>query len=173
MEENKEVIVEKSVDDKIAEAVAKVNAEWQQKWENELTTSKNATAKSVREAEEKKFAREKMTVEERVKAEYEEKLNSLSSEAEELRKYRKTTIVKEKLNNAKLPQRYLFDVRLVQAEEGKEDDVIKQLAKEYESEVAQFSKSNQKSTEPFKSGNQTENNEILDNLKKKAGYLKF
>ena len=169
-DENK---VEKTVEERVNEAVAKLNAEWQQKWDNELTTTKNATAKSVREAEEKKFAREKLTVEERAKAEWEEKYNNLATEAEELRKYRKTTTLKEKLSGAKLPQRYLYDVRLVNAEDGKEDAIIKDLAKEHEAEIAQYSKSNQNSTEPFKSGNQKQDNEILENLKKKAGYLKL
>lgn len=89
--------------------------------------------------------------EERIKEQQEKDAKELA----ELRSYKKNTILAEKLAKEGLPSHFKYDTRLLSAEDGDLDKVIKDVKKEYE---ATLPKGNTKSTIIQQGGNRVETN---------------
>ena len=83
------------------------------------------------------------TAEELAQERLKEQQDQLNSEVEELRKFKKTTLLGQKLEKEGLPSFFKNDARLLSAEDGDLDKVVKDIKKEYE---ASLPKGNQHST---------------------------
>ena len=94
-------------------------------------TKVNQASKAEREKQEKALAKEKMTIEERIKAEAQEQLEVLGSELKTLKTEKKQFTITQQLADAQLPKLFANDVRLVNADIDDIPKVIKELKKEY------------------------------------------
>lgn len=92
-----------------------------------------ATMRQKYDADIKK-AREQanLTAEELAKQKIEEQREADQKELAELRNYKKTNELSQKLDKAGLPQHFKYDTRLLNAEDGSLDKTISEVKKEYE-----------------------------------------
>ena len=79
-------------------------------------TRVNQASKVEREKQEKALAKEKMSLEERIKAEAQEQLEVLGSELKTLKTEKKQFTITQQLADAQLPKLFANDVRLVNAD---------------------------------------------------------
>ena len=135
------------------EVKEQMKAEYSKSIANERKRYEEKTKKLERDIE-----LSKMTEEERVKQveadarkQQEDELNTLKSELDNLRLEKRNSEIKSKLLEQKLPNRYMYDVRLTTSQDI--DKTIKEFKKEYELEVSDIKKSNIKDTSPSMSTN--------------------
>ena len=108
--------------------------------ESEITETLNAKHNSdmanMRKKHESELARERekanMSAEEIANQKLKEQQEAQEKELSELRAYKKQAIISEKVEKAKLPSVAKNDSRLINANEGDLDKVIKEISKEYE-----------------------------------------
>ena len=162
MEENQE----KTLQEQIDEAVAKTNAEWEAKFQAKV----NEIAKSTRERYAKEAEREKMTAEEKVKADYEDKITTLTEELGKKTKEIKDRKINEAILSNELPSYYKNDIRLLNADDANFDKVIKDIKAEHNDYLKTLLQQNVKSTSPYiqKDSNNT-SNETRDRVLAKVG----
>lgn len=162
MEENQE----KTLQEQIDEAVAKNNAEWEAKFQAKV----NEIAKSTRERYAKEAEREKMTAEEKVKADYEDKITTLTEELGKKTKEIKDRKINEAILSNELPSYYKNDIRLINADDENFDKVIKDIKAEHNDYLKSLLQQNVKSTSPNiqKDSNNT-SNETRDRVLAKVG----
>ena len=162
MEENQE----KTLQEQIDEAVAKTNAEWEAKFQAKV----NEIAKSTRERYAKEAEREKMTAEEKVKADYEDKITTLTEEWGKKTKEIKDRKINEAILSNELPSYYKNDIRLLNADDENFDKVIKDIKAEHNDYLKTLLQQNVKSTSPYiqKDSNNT-SNETRDRVLAKVG----
>ena len=162
MEENQE----KTLQEQIDEAVAKTNAEWEAKFQAKV----NEIAKSTRERYAKEAEREKMTAEEKVKADYEDKITTLTEELGKKTKEIKDRKINEAILSNELPSYYKNDIRLLNADDENFDKVIKDIKAEHNDYLKALLQQNVKSTSPNiqKDSNNT-SNETRDRVLAKVG----
>ena len=162
MEENQE----KTLQEQIDEAVAKNNAEWEEKFQAKV----NEIAKSTRERYAKEAEREKMTAEEKVKADYEDKITTLTEELGKKTKEIKDRKINEAILSNELPSYYKNDIRLINADDENFDKVIKDIKAEHNDYLKTLLQQNVKSTSPNiqKDSNNT-SNETRDRVLAKVG----
>lgn len=162
MEENQE----KTLQEQIDEAVAKTNAEWEAKFQAKV----NEIAKSTRERYAKEAEREKMTAEEKVKADYEDKITTLTEELGKKTKEIKDRKINEAILSNELPSYYKNDIRLINADDENFDKVIKDIKAEHNDYLKTLLQQNVKSTSPNiqKDINNT-SNETRDRVLAKVG----
>lgn len=162
MEENQE----KTLQEQIDEAVAKTNAEWEAKFQAKV----NEIAKSTRERYAKEAEREKMTAEEKVKADYEDKITTLTEELGKKTKEIKDRKINEAILSNELPSYYKNDIRLINADDENFDKVIKDIKTEHNDYLKTLLQQNVKSTSPNiqKDSNNT-SNETRDRVLAKVG----
>ena len=100
-----------------------------------LNAKHNSDMASMRKRHESELAKAKeqanMSAEEIANQKLKEQQEASEKELIELRNYKKQSIISEKLSEAKLPQYFKNDSRLLNAEEGDYDKVIKSISKEY------------------------------------------
>lgn len=162
MEDNQE----KTLQEQIDEAVAKTNAEWEAKFQAKV----NEIAKSTRERYAKEAEREKMTAEEKVKADYEDKITTLTEELGKKTKEIKDRKINEAILSNELPSYYKNDIRLLNADDENFDKVIKDIKAEHNDYLKALLQQNVKSTSPNiqKDSNNT-SNETRDRVLAKVG----
>lgn len=162
MEDNQE----KTLQEQIDEAVAKTNAEWEAKFQAKV----NEIAKSTRERYAKEAEREKMTAEEKVKADYEDKITTLTEELGKKTKEIKDRKINEAILSNELPSYYKNDIRLINADDENFDKVIKDIKAEHNDYLKTLLQQNVKSTSPNiqKDSNNT-SNETRDRVLAKVG----
>ena len=162
MEENQE----KTLQEQIDEAVAKTNAEWEAKFQAKV----NEIAKSTRERYAKEAEREKMTAEEKVKADYEDQITTLTEELGKKTKEIKDRKINEAILSNELPSYYKNDIRLLNADDENFDKVIKDIKAEHNDYLKTLLQQNVKSTSPYiqKDSNNT-SNETRDRVLAKVG----
>lgn len=162
MEDNQE----KTLQEQIDEAVAKTNAEWEAKFQAKV----NEIAKSTRERYAKEAEREKMTAEEKVKADYEDKITTLTEELGKKTKEIKDRKINEAILSNELPSYYKNDIRLINADDENFDKVIKDIKAEHNDYLKALLQQNVKSTSPNiqKDSNNT-SNETRDRVLAKVG----
>ena len=156
---------ELSVEEQIALAVEKTNAEWEAKFNAKV----NEIAKSTRERYAKEAEKEKMSAEERAKFEYEEKINSLTEELNAHKTEIKTRKINEAILQNELPQYYKNDVRLINADDTNFDKVIKSIKSEHNEYLKSVLNRGVKSTAPDSSGTQTSDNSLQKSILAKVG----
>lgn len=100
-----------------------------------LVAKHNSDMASMRKKHESELAKAKeqasMSAEEIAQQKLQEQQKANEEELIELRNYKKQSIIADKLAEAKLPQYFKNDSRLLNAEEGDYDKVIKSISKEY------------------------------------------
>lgn len=118
-----ETELQELIDAKISEAV------------DTLTAKHNSDMANMRKKHESELAKAKeqanMSAEELAKRKMEEQQKANEEELIALRNYKKQSIIADKLSEAKLPPYFKNDSRLLNAEEGDYDKVIKSISKEY------------------------------------------
>lgn len=107
----------------------------------------NKAAKAEREKFEKQLAKSKMTAEEAIRAEQEEKMNEVLSELNTLKTEKKQLTLSKLLSENELPTIFQNDVRLVNASFEDLPNVIKVIKKEF-SEVVKPQKQAVSGTAP-------------------------
>jgi Skp family chaperone for outer membrane proteins len=100
----------------------------------------NQASKCEREKMEKQLAKLKLSTEEQIKVEQEEKLNAILAENSALKSEKKQTIIRSNLVENGLPPILANDVRLVNAEIDDVSKVIKDLKKEYAEYIKETNK---------------------------------
>lgn len=118
-----ETELQELIDAKISEAVDTLNAKHNSDMANMRKKHESELAKAKEQAN--------MSAEELAKRKMEEQQKANEEELIELRNYKKQSIISDKLAEAKLPQYFKNDSRLLNAEEGDYDKVIKSISKEY------------------------------------------
>lgn len=125
MEEKTITLTETELQTRIDDAV-KVATE-------QLTSKHNADMANVRKSYDDKLKKASMSADEIAQQKAEEMAQAQESELKELRTFKRTAIIKDKLTNAGLPSFLANDSRLLNAEEGEIDKAIKTVKNEYES----------------------------------------
>ena len=100
----------------------------------------NQASKSEREKMEKQLAKLKLSTEEQIKVEQEEKLNAILAENNALKTEKKQTIIRSNLVENGLPPILANDVRLVNADIDDVQKIIKELKKEYAEYIKETNK---------------------------------
>lgn len=126
MEDTTITLTQAELDAKVEEAVANAT--------KNLTAEHNKAMYELRK-ENKELKNANLSQEERTKKELEEKEIALGEELKDLRAFKKTTILNEKLAKENLPSYFKNDNRLLTAEDGDIDKVIKDIRKEYEASL--------------------------------------
>lgn len=155
MEENTITLTEAEFNAKVEEAVASATKDLVSKHNTEMYNARK---------EIKDLKNANLSQEERTKKELEEKEIALGKELEDLRAFKKTSILTERLAKENLPSYFKNDNRLLNAEDGDIDKVIKDIKKEYE---ASLPKGNTHSTVVQTSGNTPS---VSDSDKAKAEF---
>lgn len=106
-----------------------------QEAKDELTSQHNGAMANMRKKYESDIAKAKeqanMTAEELAQQKIKEQQDADRAELEELRTFKKSAILSEKLKKEGLPDFFKNDTRLLTAEDGNVDKVIKDIKKEY------------------------------------------
>ena len=138
----------------------------------EMSSKHNGEMANLRKSYEDKMKKQQeqanLTAEEKAKALAEEERKATQQELSELRAFKKTTTLKERLTKEGLPSFFANDNRLLSAEEGDLDKVIKTVKSEYEADRPkgnQHSSVIQTTTQPASTGKEGEKEEAY----RKAG----
>ena len=103
---------------------------------DELVSKHNGEMASIRTKHSAEIERVKkeasMSADELANERAKELAQAQESELNELRTFKRTTIIKDKITSAGLPQYFVNDTRLLSAEDGDLDKVIKVVKSEYE-----------------------------------------
>ena len=126
MENETLTFTQAELDAKVEEAVANATKALEKKHNEEMYNARK---------EIKDLKNANLSQEDRAKKELEEKEIALGDELKELRTFKKTTILGEKLAKENLPSYFKNDNRLLTAEDGDIDRVIKDIKKEYEASL--------------------------------------
>ena len=104
-----------------------------------LTAKHNSDMANMRKKHDDEIAKVKeksnMTAEQLAEQKYKEQQEEKDKELAELRAYKKQTVLGEKLSKEGLPSYLKNDVRLLNAEDGDLDRVIKDVKKDYEANL--------------------------------------
>ena len=101
---------------------------WKAKHDGEMASMRKKHDEELKRAKEQA----NMTAEELAEQKYKEQQEAKDKELNELRAYKKQGIIGSKLEKEGLPSFFKNDSRLLNAEEGDYDKVIKEIKKEYE-----------------------------------------
>ena len=126
MEDTTITLTQAELDAKVEEAVANAT--------KNLTAEHNKVMYELRK-ENKELKNANLSQEERTKKELEEKELALGEELKDLRAFKKTTILNERLAKENLPSYFKNDNRLLTADDGDIDKVIKDIKREYEASL--------------------------------------
>ena len=134
-----------------------------EEFETNFQAKVNQASKAEREKVEKQLAKQKMTLEEQIKAEAQEQIEALTGELTTLKTEKKQFTIKQQLAEAQLPKLFANDVRLVNAEIDDIPKVIKELKKEY---AEQLGKPAVGGTAPKISPTISQNTSVVDSIAK-------
>ena len=133
MEDTTITLTETELQSRIDDAVSKATTE--------LTSKHNGEMASMRKKYDADLEKEKqklsLSVEEKAKLEVEEKNKAIETELNDLRAYKKSTELGKRLQKEGLPSYFVNDQRLLSAEEGELDKVIKVVKSEYDASKPQ------------------------------------
>ena len=116
-------LIDKAVNAKVEELTAKHN--------NDMAGVRKSYEDKIKKAQEQA----NMSVEEKAQQLAKEKEEATQQELTELRAYKKTSVLKERLAKENLPSYFANDNRLLSAEEGDLDKVIKTVKGEFEASL--------------------------------------
>jgi hypothetical protein len=132
----------------------------------------NRASKAEREKMEKQLAKAKLSAEEAIKLEQEEKLNAILAENNILKTEKKQAIIRSNLVESGLPPLFANDIRLVNAEIDDVSKVIKDLKKEYAEYIKEANKPAVVGTAPKTSTQDNPISQEIQMLVKKYPHLK-
>lgn len=146
------------------QAKEQLKAEYDKSIANERKRYEEKTKKLERDIQLSKMTEEERVkqVEADAKKQQEEELNALKEELNSLKLEKRTSEIKSKLLEQKLPMRYMNDNRLTNSQDL--DKTIKEFKKEYDLEVSEIRKSGIKDTSPRIPTTETSNADIDDAL---------
>ncbi len=119
---------EQELNDLIAAKVQEATAEQEAKHNGQMATLRKKYDDDLKKAKEQAGKTAEELAQEKIKEQQEAKDNELN----ELRAFKKNAILTEKLKKEGLPDFFKNDTRLLNAEDGNVDKVIKDIKKEYE-----------------------------------------
>lgn len=99
---------------------------------DKLISKHNGEMATVRKSYEDKLKQASMSAEEIAQQKAEELAQAQAQELADLRAYKRENILKDKITSAGLPPYFVHDTRLLSAEEGDLDKIIKTVKSEYE-----------------------------------------
>lgn len=155
-----------SVEEAVAQAVAKVNADWDAKFQGEV----NKTSKALRETYDKKLKESTLTETERIANEQAEQYKVLQEELAQLRGEKSSNLRKNAIAEAKLPNHFTNDIRVINAKDDELPNVIKTLSKEWSQVAQELTKGQVVGTAPKVSTEKTQS-PISDELLKRYPHL--
>ena len=124
MEENTITLTETELQTRIDDAVKLAT--------DKLVSKHNGEMATIRKSYEDKIKQASMSAEEIAQHRAEELAQEQAQELAELRTFKRSAIIKDKLASAGLPSYFVNDSRLLSAEEGDIDKVIKTVKSEYD-----------------------------------------
>jgi len=124
MEENTITLTETELQTRIDDAVKLAT--------DKLVSKHNGEMATIRKSYEDKIKQASMSAEEIAQQRAEELAQEQAQELAELRTFKRSAIIKDKLTSAGLPSYFVNDSRLLSAEEGDIDKVIKTVKSEYD-----------------------------------------
>lgn len=142
-----------------------------EEFETNFQAKVNQASKAEREKVEKQLAKQKMTLEEQIKAEAQEQIEALTGELTTLKTEKKQFTIKQQLAEAQLPPLFENDVRLVNAEIADIPSVVKALTKEYAEYQEKFGKPAVGGTAPKTSPTTSQNTSLIDSIVAKNPQL--
>ena len=119
---------EQELNDLIAAKVQEATAEQEAKHNGQMATLRKKYDDDLKKAKEQVGKTAEELAQERIKEQQEHDAQELT----ELRQFKKNTVLSEKLKKEGLPDFFKNDTRLLNAEDGNVDKVIKDIKKEYE-----------------------------------------
>ena len=119
---------EQELNDLIAAKVQEATAEQEAKHNGQMATLRKKYDDDLKKAKEQAGKTAEELAQERIKEQQEHDAQELT----ELRQFKKNTVLSEKLKKEGLPDFFKNDTRLLNAEDGNLDKVIKDIKKEYE-----------------------------------------
>ena len=119
---------EQELNDLIAAKVQEATAEQEAKHNGQMATLRKKYDDDLKKAKEQAGKTAEELAKERIKEQQEHDAQELT----ELRQFKKNTVLSEKLKKEGLPDFFKNDTRLLNAEDGNLDKVIKDIKKEYE-----------------------------------------
>lgn len=119
---------EQELNDLIAAKVQEATAEQEAKHNGQMATLRKKYEDDLKKAKEQAGKTAEEIAQERIKEQQEHDAQELT----ELRQFKKNTVLSEKLKKEGLPDFFKNDTRLLNAEEGNVDKVIKDIKKEFE-----------------------------------------
>lgn len=119
---------EQELNDLIAAKVQEATAEQEAKHNGQMATLRKKYDDDLKKAKEQAGKTAEEIAQEKIKEQQEHDAQELT----ELRQFKKNTVLSEKLKKAGLPDFFKNDTRLLNAEDGNLDKVIKDIQKEYE-----------------------------------------
>ena len=119
---------EQELNDLIAAKVQEATAEQEAKHNGQMATMRKKYDDDLKKAKEQANMTAEQIAAEKVKEQQEHDAQELA----ELRQFKKNTVLSEKLKKEGLPDFFKNDTRLLNAEDGNLDKVIKDIKKEYE-----------------------------------------
>jgi len=140
-------------------------------YESSFKEKVNQASKAEREKFEKQLAKAKLSAEEQVKLEQEEKWNAINAELTTLKTEKKQFTIKNHLTESGLPPFFANDSRLVNASLDDIPSIVKAIRKEYEEYVKETSKPAVVGTAPKTPTNESSASQLTSELIKKYPYL--
>ncbi|MBO7734950.1 MAG: hypothetical protein J6S67_20480 [Methanobrevibacter sp.] len=119
---------EQELNDLIAAKVQEATAEQEAKHNGQMATLRKKYDDDLKKAKEQAGKTAEEIAQERIKEQQEHDAQELT----ELRQFKKNTVLSEKLKKEGLPDFFKNDTRLLNAEDGNVDKVIKDIKKEFE-----------------------------------------
>ena len=119
---------EQELNDLIAAKVQEATAEQEAKHNGQMATLRKKYDDDLKKAKEQAGKTAEEIAQEKIKEQQEHDAQELT----ELRQFKKNTVLSEKLKKEGLPDFFKNDTRLLNAEDGNLDKVIKDIKKEYE-----------------------------------------
>ena len=99
---------------------------------DKLISKHNGEMATIRKSYEDKIKQASMSAEEIAQQRAEELAQAQAQELADLRSFKRETLIKDKITSAGLPPYFVHDSRLLSAEEGELDKIIKTVKVEYE-----------------------------------------
>lgn len=140
-------------------------------YETSFKEKVNQASKAEREKFEKQLAKAKLSAEEQVKVEQEEKWNAIQAELTTLKTEKKQFTIKNHLTETGLPPFFANDSRLVNAEIADIPSVVKAIKKEYEEYAKEIGKPAVSATAPKTQATTSQGNQLIDNIVKNNPQL--
>ena len=122
---------EQELDDLIASKVKEATDQAEAKHNGAMATMRQKYEAEIKKAKEQANLTAEQIAEQRIKEQQEADQKELA----ELRAFKKTSELSQKLDKAGLPQHFKYDTRLLNAEDGSLDKVIGDIKKEYEADL--------------------------------------